>query len=135
MTLSAEATSHSTSADAPSQASPAATREPPGSVPLDAILAVVPLSIVPDGDEFLVGDPQQREYVLLPQVGVRVIELLQTGRTLGSIVAEIGPDVDVLEFVATLLELGFVSSVPTAPGEHHRLGPTRVAKRVPPGLV
>jgi hypothetical protein len=90
---------------------------------------------VAEGEEFLVGNPEQGEYVLLPEVGVRVIRLLQAGQTMGSVVAEIGPAVDVPDFVATLLELGFVSLVPSQSAEHQSADPMRPVRRVPPGLV
>jgi putative peptide zinc metalloprotease protein len=77
------------------------------------VLNVVPLSIVAEGDEFLVGNPEQAEYVLLPPIGVRVIRMLQDGRSVDSIAAKFGPAVDVPDFVSTLIELGFVSDAET----------------------
>jgi putative peptide zinc metalloprotease protein len=85
------------------------------SAPMTAsdVLAVRALTVVAEGDEFLVGDPESSVYVLLPAVGVRLIELLRTGRTLGEVSSEaereIGRDVDVVDFAQSLLELGFAT--------------------------
>ena len=107
----------------------AAGQVPP--VPLDGALVVRPLSVVPEGEEFLVGDPERAEYVLLPAVGVQVIRLLQGGRTVGAVAAEIGAAVDVPDFIVTLLQLGFASPPTAGPA-----GPTaRAAWRVPRFLV
>jgi len=76
-------------------------------------LAVRQLTVVPEGDEFVVGEPESSVYVVLPAVGVRVLELLRSGRTLGEVAAEaereVGRDVDVLDFAQSLLELGFAT--------------------------
>lgn len=77
------------------------------------VLLVRPLSIVPDGDEFLVGDVERTEYVMLPRIGVDVIRLLQAGHTLAQTCATIGPEVDVPDFVNSLLDLGFASVQPS----------------------
>jgi hypothetical protein len=83
-----------------------------GLTPSD-VLAVRALTVVPEGDEFLVGDPESSVYVVLPAVGVRVLELLRSRRTLADASAEakreVGYDVDVLDFAQSLLELGFAS--------------------------
>jgi putative peptide zinc metalloprotease protein len=105
-------------------------------VPLDVVPTVCPLSIVPDGEEFLVGDPARSEYVLLPELGIRVIRLLQAGHTVGEAAAEIGADVDVPDFVASLIELGFVSPTPAPQAENDVARPVhRAAQRIRPGLV
>jgi putative peptide zinc metalloprotease protein len=83
-------------------------QHPPALDPQTALL-VRPLSIVPDGDEFLVGDVERTEYVMLPRIGVEVIQLLQAGHTVAETTATVGLDVDVPDFINTLLELGFVS--------------------------
>jgi hypothetical protein len=77
------------------------------------VLAVRPLTVVPEGDEFLVGDPDASVYVVLPTVGVRILELLRSRRTLADVSAEaqrdVGHDVDVIDFAQSLIELGFAS--------------------------
>jgi putative peptide zinc metalloprotease protein len=70
------------------------------------VLAVRPLSVVPEGDEFVVGDPATGVFVVLPAVAVRVIELLREERTVDEVAAEVG-DVDVADFAGSLVELGF----------------------------
>jgi hypothetical protein len=77
------------------------------------VIAVEALTIVPDGEDFIVGDPRSSVYVVLPAIGVQVLELLRSGRTLGEVSVhvhrEIGRDVDVLGFAQSLLDLGFAS--------------------------
>jgi hypothetical protein len=129
----------------PDASPPAGPGAGPGAaVPLDALLAVRRLSVVPEGDEFLVGDPARAEYVLLPAVGVEVLRLLRAGRSVGEAAAAIGPDVDVPDFAATLLELGFARRAPAAGAAGAAAGamapgPARPAAarawRVPPGLL
>jgi hypothetical protein len=91
-----------------------------GAVTADDVLAIRPLSVVPEGDEFLVGDPASAVFVVLPAVGVRVLELLRSGRTLGEVAAEaereLGRDIDVLDFAGSLVELGFAA---VADGDEH----------------
>jgi len=77
------------------------------------VLAVRPLTVVPEGEEFLVGDPETSVYVVLPAVGVHVLELLRERRTLADAAVEaereVGREVDVMDFAQSLLELGFAS--------------------------
>jgi len=72
------------------------------------VLAVRPLSVVPEGDEFVVGDPESGVFVVLPAVGVEVLELLRAGRTVGEAAAEV-EGVDVADFAESLVELGFAT--------------------------
>lgn len=70
------------------------------------------LTIRPDGDEFLVGRLEARNFVALPAVGVRALELLGQDRTVRETAevlrAECGEDVDVADFVEDLKALEFV---------------------------
>jgi hypothetical protein len=75
----------------------------------DAVLAVRPLSVVPEGDEFVVGDPDSGVFVVLPAVAVRIVELLRSGMTVAAVSAELDGEVDVADFAASLVELGFAS--------------------------
>ncbi|MBB4907398.1 hypothetical protein [Actinophytocola algeriensis] len=71
-----------------------------------------PLSIVPEGEEVLVGDPETGTFVTIPAIGGLVIEALTRGATIDEVAAEAeaaaGQPVDIPAFVATLTELGFV---------------------------
>src|SRR5690349_13464005 len=82
-------------------------------LPGSATLAVRPLSIVPEGDEFVVGDAELSVYVVLPAIGVQVLGLLREGRTLDEAAERArqsaGEDVDVTAFARSLLQLGFAT--------------------------
>jgi putative peptide zinc metalloprotease protein len=71
-----------------------------------------PLTVVPDGDDVLVGDPERGVYVAVPPIGGVVVRALLDGRTLTETTElaerESGQPVDVAAFVTTLAELGFV---------------------------
>jgi putative peptide zinc metalloprotease protein len=97
----------------------------------DSVLRVRPLSIVPEQGEFLVGNPARGEFVLLPAVGVEVIRLLASGRSIGDVAQHIGPDVDVGDFIETLIELQFAAdpSSDVGPEESH------TQWRISPALV
>jgi hypothetical protein len=75
-----------------------------------------PLSMVAEGDEILVGDPETGTFVTIPAIGGVVITALQRGATIEEVAAEAeasaGQPVDVPAFVATLTELGFVDDGP-----------------------
>ena len=75
-----------------------------------------PLTLVDDGDDVLVGDPEGGTFVAVPPVGAVVIRALQRGATTGEAAADAerhaGEPVDVESFVDTLRELGFVDEGP-----------------------
>jgi len=87
----------------------------PARIGTNAIVEFGELTIVPDGDEFIVGDPALGVFLGLPEIGVTAIENLRAGRTVGetaAILTEVaGEDVDLAEFVAGLVEAGLVRSV------------------------
>jgi hypothetical protein len=86
-----------------------------------------PLSMVAEGDDFLVGDPETGTFVTIPAIGGVVIAALQHGATIGEATAEAeavaGQPVDVPAFVATLTELGFVEDGSREPRELVRTAP------------
>lgn len=71
-----------------------------------------PLSMVAEGDEVLVGDPETGTFVTIPAIGGVVITALRRGATIEEVATEAeaaaGQPVDVPAFVATLAELGFL---------------------------
>jgi hypothetical protein len=88
----------------------------PSSLTEHSRLRLRPLTVVADSDgEFLVGDPQTGVYVALPEIGVTVIEQIRAGATLGEAgtltSAQVGEEVDAIDFGNTLVELGFVAEV------------------------
>src|SRR5215470_2734637 len=96
-----------------------------------------PLSMVAEGDEVLVGDPESGTFVTIPAIGGVVITALRRGATIEDAAAEAeaaaGQPVDVPAFVTTLTELGFVDSGPgdSGPG-HNGPGGHREAVRTAP---
>jgi putative peptide zinc metalloprotease protein len=69
----------------------------------------------PDGEEVIVGRPATGDFVALPAVGARAIELLGQNLTAGEarrvLVEETGADLDICDFVSDLTALGFVAEV------------------------
>ncbi|MFI7438835.1 PqqD family protein [Nonomuraea indica] len=78
-----------------------------------------PLSLVDEGDEVLIGDPETGTFVALPAVGGVVITALQAGSTVEEAARRAeeyaGEPVDVPAFVEALRELGFVDEGERAP--------------------
>lgn len=88
-----------------------------------------PLSLVDEGDTVVVGDPGAGSFISIPAVGGVVIAALQGGASIEEAAERAeefaGEPVDVVEFVETLRELGFVddgerSPVQTAPIQGRR---------------
>ncbi|MRV75401.1 hypothetical protein GJ700_27150 [Duganella sp. FT92W] len=73
-----------------------------------ATYCVIPLSIQPEGDDFLVGNQDLQEYYQFPQEGVRIIRLLQQGVTVAEIKRTFGEAVDIDDFLHVLLEARFI---------------------------
>ncbi len=85
-----------------------------------------PLSITASDDEsFMVGDLARGEFIQVPPIAVMVINALQCGQTIADVAAEarreVGQEVDVVEFVETLIDCGFVAAVDDVPVQ--RYGP------------
>jgi putative peptide zinc metalloprotease protein len=79
-----------------------------------------PLSITPsDDDSFMVGDLARGEFIQVPPIAVTVINALRPGQTVADAAAEArreaGQEVDVVEFVETLIDCGFVAAVDGVP--------------------
>ncbi len=71
------------------------------------------LTITREGDEYLVGDLARGEFIAVPQVAVAVIDELRAGHTVAQAAAAVGAatgvEVDVADFAAQLVQLGFAS--------------------------
>ena len=73
------------------------------------------LSVHAEGDEWYVGRVDTGEFVVLPDIGVRVLRRLPAA-TVDEVTAEFAADeVDVADFVSSLVDLGFVASIDRAP--------------------
>jgi putative peptide zinc metalloprotease protein len=76
-----------------------------------SVLLVRPLTVVEHGEDFIVGDAGQGGYVVVPPVGVTVIDMLRAGQSVrevaATIAADSGVDVDVADFAESLCELGW----------------------------
>jgi putative peptide zinc metalloprotease protein len=100
----------------------------------DQTVRLHPLTLVDDGDDVLVGHPEQGTYVAVPKVAGLIVRRLLAGATLKQVTADAaafaGEPVDVEDFVDTLRELGFVAGdddgqpalplTPTAPVQQRR---------------
>ncbi|MGI5492073.1 hypothetical protein [Microtetraspora malaysiensis] len=74
-----------------------------------------PLRTRRDGDDWIVGRVETGDFVSFPDIGQRVIELLAEGGPIDAVAArvaaETGTTVDVADFVAGLIDVGFVAEI------------------------
>ncbi|WP_320064889.1 PqqD family peptide modification chaperone [Micromonospora sp. RTGN7] len=65
-----------------------------------------------DADEYVVGDPATGNFVVVPEVGARLVRLLAAGRTVAEAAEEVeretGEAVDALDFVEVLVDAGII---------------------------
>ncbi|MFC0622993.1 hypothetical protein [Kribbella deserti] len=70
-----------------------------------------------DADEYVVGDPASGNFVVVPAVGARLVELFAAGHTLAEaaevVERETGEPIDALDFAEVLIEAGIVNAGPT----------------------
>ncbi|WP_140872361.1 hypothetical protein [Sphingomonas oligophenolica] len=87
--------------------------------PVGQRYTVVPLSVQPEGDDFLVGNADLEEFFQLPAEGVRILTMLRDGATLDAIAASFADrdeaPIDVADFVDSMIEVGFVYPGSDAP--------------------
>lgn len=85
----------------------------------DTRVGLPELSIVRDGDDYVVGDPATAMFITVPEVAVWVLDQLRLGRTVGEVTrtvsARAGTPVDVADFVDTLVQCGLVSELDGLP--------------------
>jgi putative peptide zinc metalloprotease protein len=78
----------------------------------DATYFVIPLSVQKEGDSYYVGNAELDEFYQFPEEGLKIIQMLQNGASIGAIEAALAEQsdesFDVREFVDTLLEIGFI---------------------------
>jgi putative peptide zinc metalloprotease protein len=83
-------------------------------------VTLYPLTMRLEDEEYIVGRAETGEFVALPEVGGRIVELFRRGCPLGEAQAQLqqeyGAEVDLDDFVASLVELGFVQAL-----DGHRL--------------
>lgn len=95
-------------------------------VALTDVVRLRALSVLDEGDDVLVGDPETGTFVTVPAIGGVVVRALLRGATVGEVAAEAqhvaGEPVDVPAFVAVLDGLGFVDA-----GTDERPSPVRSA--------
>lgn len=79
------------------------------------VLCLHPVVVRPEGEDFVVGRVETGEFVSVPAIGARAVELLGQGLAIGEVEAglreEFGVAPDVVAFADQLLELGFVAAV------------------------
>jgi hypothetical protein len=96
---------------------------------------LAPLRITQEGDEYLVGEPGSRSYVVMLSAGAEVVRMLQGGKTPAQIKRALcsrhaTPEITLAPFLHTLVQAGFVREVagvpvaggrPSAPGRTPRV--------------
>lgn len=78
------------------------------------------ISVVPEGDGFVLGRPGLADFVAVPEIGGRIIQWLQTGESVETCAARAGElagqEVDVADFLADLEAAGVLSPETEATG-------------------
>ncbi|ANC76649.1 hypothetical protein ABE65_007485 [Fictibacillus phosphorivorans] len=73
-------------------------------------IVLLKLSIQEDGEEYIIGDPQTENYIKVPSEAVEVIKMCNGTNTIEA-TQKMNPEVDVLDFIETLIELDLVFKV------------------------
>jgi len=91
-----------------------------------------------DEDEYVVGDPTNGNFVAVPEVGARLIELLAKGCTVAEAEIELedetGESIDALDFAEVLVEAGVIDGREVGEAEPPK-GKFWVVSRIPSRLV
>ncbi|MCP2329411.1 hypothetical protein HDA40_007918 [Hamadaea flava] len=73
-----------------------------------------------DEDEFVVGDPATGTFVVVPEVGARLVELFAAGHTVAEAADEVeretGEPIDALDFAEVLVDSGIIADRPPGGG-------------------
>lgn len=79
------------------------------------LILLHPLSMRSEGQSWVIGRPDTGDFAIMPAVAYRVLTLLRAGHTVGETTqllrAETGTAVAVVDFIASLDDLGFIASV------------------------
>lgn len=83
-----------------------------GALDLDSRIRLQPITFVPERDGVMVGRPDTGSYALLPDAGAAVLQRLRDGGSLREAAQTwqdaVGAPLDVLDFLETISDLGFV---------------------------
>ena len=111
----------------------------PPAVGADSRLHLFPLARRRDGDAWIIGRIDSGDFITIPDIGRRAIDLLDAGHTVHEtaqrLAIEAGDDVDVADFAGALTDAGLVRAIddqeidlpPVAPGSLPWLRPRHVA--------
>jgi hypothetical protein len=68
-----------------------------------------------EGEEFIVGCPDQGAYLAIPSPGVEAMRLLEAGKTVGEVGEQVrdvdGSALDIVDFLKTLARYGFIAEI------------------------
>ena len=85
----------------------------------ESVVTLLPVSIVADGDGYIVGNIETEIFLALPEVGVVVIRALADGHSVSKASAEAAAHaaepVDVVSFVEGLVDAGLVAAIDGVP--------------------
>jgi hypothetical protein len=82
---------------------------------------LIPLSLQDEGDGHIVGDPETGDFYKVPEIGVSILRMLDSGDSIAEVKSRLGDYaeyVDVDTFVAEMAEIGFIhpkGEMPVAP--------------------
>lgn len=81
----------------------------------ESIITFYPLEISEQEGEWIVGRKEIGSFITLPEIGIKAIQLLKTGLTIkearDQLEKECGEEVELEEFVETLIDVGFIQEI------------------------
>ena len=100
----------------------------------DDVYFVIPLSVQPDGDDFLIGNVELEDFYQIPRQGRDIIDMLRrqlTPAAIKSALAENGEtSIDVDDFISVLREIGFIYLIADKQGHQERIKAVPADKRI-----
>jgi putative peptide zinc metalloprotease protein len=95
---------------------------------------VIPLSVQPDGDDFLIGNVELEDFYQIPRQGRDIIDMLRKPLTPAAIKAALADagnaSIDVDDFISVLRDIGFIYPIADQQAHHDRIEAAPKDKRI-----
>lgn len=94
---------------------PDVTTNSPVPILATSIVTLLPFQFLEEGDQCYIECPDPDDVLILPTIGLNIMQMLQQGLTIGEVTQRLPADdpdgYDVIDFVQTLMSYGFVQAV------------------------